>query len=159
MHGNESLELKNSKLFNLFLKKSGGTDSANFRGDCMENIVIVEDINRAGIPLNDFDIVDRSMIGELEGNVGKHSNTEQLLRSNSHICYVLNINTLFKTYRCPSCDEFIKTSLNLEPGAAFDYLQKNVKHGFSKNVHQLRETPIDKLDSFNTLYSDEQKLF
>ena len=35
-HGNERLEEETSMIFNLFLKKTGGTDPANFRGVCVE---------------------------------------------------------------------------------------------------------------------------
>ena len=35
---------------------------------------------------------------------------------------------------------------------------EQVKHIYPKNVHQLRETLFDKLDSFNIQYTDDQKL-
>ena len=55
-----------------------------------------------------IDIVDGAMPGELaRRSVGKLSNTDRLLRSNSHICYNFDNNALFKTYRCLSCDQFI----------------------------------------------------
>ena len=55
----------------------------------MEDVAIVEDIVQADFFLYDIDIVDGSMIGEVDRwNVGKHSNTVQLLRYDSHICYV-----------------------------------------------------------------------
>ena len=111
MLGNERLEEETSKVFNLFPKKLVGFDTANFRGVFMEDNTIVEDIVQADILLYDIDIVDGSMIGEpARRSVGKHSITVRLLRYNSHICHVSIINALFKAYRCPSCDEFIKTA-------------------------------------------------
>ena len=65
--------------------------------------------------LDDIDVVDGSMSGEVvRMSVGKNSNTVQLLRLKSRICYISNINALFKAYHCPSCDQFIKRAYNLE---------------------------------------------
>ena len=36
---------------------------------------------------------------------------------------------------------------------------ERVKHIYPKNVYQLRETPFDKLDSFDIQYTDDHKLF
>ena len=108
LHGNERFEEETSKLFNVLLKKTGWTDLANFRGVCMEDIAAKEDVVQAHICLYDIDIVDGSMIWELASrSVGKHSNTVRLIPYNIRICYVSNINALFKAYRCPSRDEFI----------------------------------------------------
>ena len=64
-----------------------GTDPANFRGVCMEDIAIVEDIVQSEFLLYGVDIVDGSMIGEVvRRSVGKHSYTVRLLRYNSHEC-------------------------------------------------------------------------
>ena len=43
-HGNERLEEKTSKLFNLFFINSTNPDPSNFQGVCMEDIPSVEDI-------------------------------------------------------------------------------------------------------------------
>ena len=157
LHGNERLEEETSKLFNRFLEKTGGTDPANFRGVCKEDIAPVEDIVQAEFFLYDFDIVDGSMIGELGRSVGKHSNTVQLLRYNGHICHVSDVNALFKAYRCPSCNQFIKTAQHLERHLT-TFIER-VQHAFPMNVYQLRETLFDKLDSFNIPYCEDQKLF
>ena len=108
-------ELATSNLFNLFLEKTGGTDPANFRGSHLQDIAIVEDIVQADIFLYVIDIVNGSMIGELAmRSIGKHSNTVRLFRDNSHICHVSDINSLFKAYRCPSRDQFIRRAQHLE---------------------------------------------
>ena len=64
----------------------------------MEDFAAVEDIVQESIFLYDIDIVDGSTFWELaRRSVGQHSNSVQLLRCNSYICYVSNINALFKT--------------------------------------------------------------
>ena len=116
-------------------KKTGGTHPANFRGVCMEDIAAVEDSVQADIFLYDFDILDGSMIGEFaRKSVRKHSNTVRLISYISHICSVSNINALFKAYRCPSCDQFIKTAQYLEQHLTT--CKERVKHVFPKKyVH------------------------
>ena len=100
---------KTSIFFNLLLAKTAGTDPANMRGVCMENITPVEDIAQAEKILYNIDLVDESMIAELAmRGVGKYPNTVQLIPYISQICSASNINTLFKAYRCPSCDTFNK---------------------------------------------------
>ena len=75
----------------------------------MEYIAIVEDSLQTDIFLYDIEFVDGSMFGELaRRSVEKHSNTVRLLRYVSNFCYVFNINALFKAYRFPSCDQFIR---------------------------------------------------
>ena len=93
LHGIERLEEETSKLFNIFLEKTSGTEPANFRGVCMEDTAAVEGFVQADIFLYDNGNVAGSMIGELaRRSVRKHSNTVRLLRYNSHICHVSNIN-------------------------------------------------------------------
>ena len=122
LHGNERLESETSELFNLFLEKTGGTGPANFRGVCMEDIAIVEDIIQADIFLYDMHIVDGSMIGELaRRSVRKHSNTVRLSGYKSHLL----------------CLQYQRSLQNLSlsiirsihengsaPARAFDYLQR-----------------------------------
>ena len=86
LQGNERLEEETSKLSNLFLEKTGGTDTANFRGVCMEDIAAVEDIVQADNFPYDIDIVDGSVIGEFaRRSMGNYSKTVRLLRYNRHI--------------------------------------------------------------------------
>ena len=104
-----------------------------------------------------IDIVDRSVTGELtRRSVGKHSNTVRLKSYSSHICYVSNIKALFKTYRCPSCDQIINTADYLERHLIT--CKKTVRLIFPQNLYQLREKPYNKLDTFNIPYSDDPKL-
>ena len=81
----------------------------------MDDIPTVKDIVQGGILLYDVNIVDGSMIGELaRRSVGKHSNTVRLLPYISHICYVSNINGVFKACRYPSCHDFVEKAQHLE---------------------------------------------
>ena len=89
--------------------------------------------------------------------VGKHSETIQLSRYNCLTCYVSNISALFKTYLCPSCEDFINRAPKQE--RHLTTCEERVEHVFPKNVNPLRETVFDKIDSFNIPCSDDQKLF
>ena len=62
----------------------------------------------------------------------------------------------FQRRFCPLCDQFINTAGKLEQNLTT--CKERVKHVFTKNVYQLRETLFDKLDSLNIPYSDDQKL-
>ena len=158
LHGYERLDEETSKLFNKFLKKIGGTDPANLRGKCMENFPAAEDFVHWDIFLYDCDIVDGCMIGQLATRgVRKHSNTVRLLRCNNRNCRVSKINALFWAFRCPSCDEVINRTGNLE--RLLITCNERFKYLFPMNVYQLQETLFDKLESFNIAYSDDQKLF
>ena len=114
LHGNEGLEEETSKLFTLFLGKNRGTNPASFQGNCLNDILIVEDLVQVNIFPYDIDFDDGAMLGELaRRSVSKHSNTVRLLRYYSHICYFFDMKVLFKAYRCPSCDTFFNRSSNL----------------------------------------------
>ena len=104
----ERLEKEISRIFNLFLEKTNGIDPANIRIVCMENIAAVEDIVHANFFQYDIDVLNGSLTREVvRKSVRNYSNTARLLRNKSHICYVSDINALFRTYRCPPCDQFI----------------------------------------------------
>ena len=87
----------------------------------------------------------------------KYEKNVQLIRYNSHICYVGNINALFKAFHCPTCDTYFQKTGNLERHLV--RCSERVKHIYPKNVCQLRKTHFDELDSFEIQYTDDQKLF
>ena len=123
----------------------------------MEDFAAAEDIVPADIFLYHIDNLDGSKIGELSRrSVRKYFNTVRLLPYNSRICCVSKIITLFKTYRCPSFDHFIKAAHNLEQQVT---TCKKIEHVFPGNMYQLRETLFDKLNSFHIFYFDDRKLF
>ena len=158
LHGNERLEVETNKLFNLYLQKNDGIEPAAFQSVCMDDIPTVEAISGINIFLYDVDIVEGSIVGELaRRSVQKHPDTVRLLRYNSHNFYVANIHALFNAFRCPTCDCYLNRSGNL--ALHLTTCQERVKQVYPKNVYRLKETLLDKLDSFDILYTDEQKLF
>ena len=158
LHGNEKLEEETNKLFNCYLEKKGGIEPATFQGVCVDDIPLVEDLIQVNIFLYDIDIVDGSIVGELaRRSVQKYCNTVRLLRYNNHICYVSNINALFKAYRCSTCNQFFNKTGNLERHLVT--CKDRIKHVYPRNVYQLRETLFDKLDFFSIPYTKEQQLF
>ena len=105
LHGNERLEEETSKLFSLFLVNSTNPDPSKFQGVCMDDIASVEDVVTLNIFISDINFNDGAMVGELaRRSIRKYEKSVQLIRYNSHICYVDNINALFKAFRCSTCD-------------------------------------------------------
>ena len=99
----EGLDEKASNMLILFLEQIGATDPASFQGVSLKDFPIfpiVEDLVQVNFILYDIDFVDGAMIRELaRRNVRKPSNAVRLLRYNSHLCYVSNINIPFKAFR------------------------------------------------------------
>ena len=158
MHGNRQLEEETSKLFNLFINKIDGLSVDQFQGVHMNDIPIVQDLLTLNILLYDIDIVDGNIVGELaRRSVQKYENTVRLLRYNNHICYVNNINAVFQSFRCPTCDTFFNRTFNLEQHLTT--CSERVKNVYPRNVYQIRETLFDKLGSFGIEYTHEQTLF
>ena len=158
LHGNERLEEETSKLFNLFPVNSTNPDSSKFQGVCMDDIPSVKDIVSINIFIYDIDLIDGAMVGEFaRRSIKKNEKNVQLIRYNIHICYVDNINALFKAFRRPTCDIYFQKTGNLERHLV--RCSERVKHIYPKNVYQLRKTLFDKLDSFGIQYTDDQKLF
>ena len=158
LHGNERLEEETSKLLNLFLVNSTNLDPSKFQGIGMDDIPSVEDIVGINIFIYDIDLIDGAMVGELaRRSIKKYEKTVQLIRYNSHICYVDNIHALFKAFRCPTCDTYFQKTGNLERHLV--RCSERVKYIYPNNVYQLRETLFDKLDSFDIQYTDDQTFF
>ena len=122
----------------------------------MDDIPSVEVIVGINIFLYDIGLSDSAMLGELaRRSIKKYEKNVQLIRYNSHICYVHNIHALFKAFRCPTCDTYFQKTGNLERHLV--KCSELVKHIHPKNVYQLRKTLFDKLDSFDIQYNDDQK--
>ena len=124
----------------------------------MTDIPKVEEILQLNIFLYDIDLVDGVLIGELaRRSFQKYEKSVKLLRYNNHICYVNNINALFKAFRCTTWETFFPKTGNLERHLVT--CSDRVKHIYPQNVYELRETLFEKLDAFNIPYKKEQKLF
>ena len=114
----------------------------------MDDIPSVEDIVGINIFIHDIDLIDSAMVGELaRQSIRKYEKIVQLVRYNSLICYVDDINALFKAFCCPTCDTHFQKTGNLERHLV--KCSERVKHIYPENVYQLRETLFDKLDSFD----------
>ena len=123
----------------------------------MDDIPSVEDIAGFSISIYDIDFIDGAVVRELaRRSIKKYEINVQLMRYNSHICYVDNIHALFKAFRCSTCDIYFQKTGNLELHLV--RCSERVKHKYPKNVYQLRETLFDKLDSFDIQYTDDLKL-
>ena len=124
----------------------------------MTDISKVQKMLQLNIFLYDIDFVDGELIGELaRGSIQKFEKSVKLLRYNNHICYVNNINALFKAFWCTTCDTFCSKTGNLERHLV--KCSDRVKHIYPKNVYELRETLFEKIDAFNIPYRNERKLF
>ena len=139
LHGNEKQEEETSKIFNFFLNNCEEGDPSKFQSVHMTDIPKVEEMLHLNIFLNDIDFVDGELIGELcRKSIQKYGKSVKLLRYNNHICYVNNINALFKAFRCPTCDTFLSKTGNLEQHLVT--CSHRVKHIYPKKVYELRET-------------------
>ena len=156
--GNERLEEETSKIFTLFLNNCGEGHPSKFQGVHMTDSPKVEDLMQLNIFLYDIDFVDGELIGELcRRSIQKYEKSVKLLRSNNHICYVSNIDALFKAFRCTTSDTFFSKTGNLERRLVT--CSDRVKHIYPKNAYELRKTLFEQLDAFNISYKNEQKLF
>ena len=156
LHGNEKLEEETSKFFNFFPSNCGEGDPSK----CvhMTDIAKVEEMLHWNIFLYDIDFVDGELIGELcRRSIQKYEERVKLLRYSNHICYVNNINALFKAFRCTTCDTFFSETGNLKRHLVT--CSNRAKHIYPKNVYELRETLLEKLDAFEIPYRNEQKVF
>ena len=148
LNGNEKLEEETSKIFNLFLNSSEEEDISKFRGVHLNEIPKVEDLLQLNIFLFDIDFVNGELIDELcRRGIQKYENSVKLLRYNNHICYVNNINALFKAFRCTTCATFFSKTGNLERHLVT--CTDRVKQIYPKNVYEMREMFFEKLDAFS----------
>ena len=112
LYGSAELERKAAKLFDDILLEFGH-DTINFRGVSMDHHVFVENAIKHNIFIYDIDIEDGDFVDELaRRSIQMYENSLILLRYNNHNCYVDDINTFFKRFRCPDCNTFIKRAGN-----------------------------------------------
>ena len=105
LYGSSELETNEKFLLSAFLHESRH-EAINFRGVSIDHQRgIAENAIKHNIFIYDFDIVDGDFVGELaRRSVEMFEKNINILRYNNHICYVDDINTFFKRFRCPSCD-------------------------------------------------------
>ena len=80
LHGKKRLEEETSKLFNHFLINSTNPDPSMFQGGCMDDIQSVEDIVGINIFINDTNLINGSMVGQLARRSIKKYENVQLIR-------------------------------------------------------------------------------
>ena len=147
LHGNQKLEGETSKVFNSFINRLDGLTPLQFQGVHLKDIPVVEDLLHLNIFLYEIDIVDGKIIGELaRRSAQKNGNTVTLLRYNILICYVSNINEVFQSLQFSNRHTFLNRTSNLEHHLTF--CSERVKHVYTKDVYQIRETLFDKLNPF-----------
>ena len=123
----------------------------------MTGIPKMEEMLPLNIFLYDIDFVDGDLIGELaRRSIQTFGKSVKLLRYNNHICYVSDMNSFFKSFRCSTCDTIFSKTGDLERHLIT--CSERVKHLYPKNVYRLRETFFQKFDSFNIPYKKDQKL-
>ena len=146
LHGNENWRRRLRKYLNIYLNNSEEGDVSNFQGVHLSDIPKVEDLLQLNIFLYEIDFVDGKLIGELcRRSIQKYEKSVKFLRHNNHICYVNNINALFRAFRCTTCDTFFSRTGNLEQHLVT--CSDRIKHIYPKNVYELRETLFEKLDA------------
>ena len=74
----------------------------------------------------------------------------------SHICFVSNINALFKAWRSLACDQLKNKAGNLE--RHLPTYEEWVKHVSPEDVCHLGETLLDQLEAWGIPCKDNQKL-
>ena len=136
LFGNDRLEEETSKIFNLYLNNCGEADPSKFQCVHMTDIPKVGEMLQLIIFLYDIDFVDGELIGELaRRSIQKFEKSVKLLHYNNHICYVGDMNSFFKSFRCSSCDTFFSMTGKLERNLIT--CSERVKHIYPKNVYQL----------------------
>ena len=155
---NDRLEEETSKVFNLFVNNSTNPDPSKFYRVCMDDISSVQDIIGINFFIYIIDLIGSAMVGELaRRSIKKYEKNVQLIRYNSHVCYVDDIHSLFKPFRCPTCDTFFQKTGNLDRHLV--RCSERVNRIYPKKVYQLREKLFDEFDSFKIQHTDDQKLF
>ena len=114
----------------------------------MTDIPKVEEMLQLNIFLYDIDFVDGELIGELaRRSIQKFEMSAKRLRYNNHICYVSDMNSFSKYFRCSTCDTIFSQTGNLERHLVTR--SERVKHIYPKNVYQLRDTLFESLSIFH----------
>ena len=152
LHDNQRLENKTLKIFKLFMVRMHGLIRNQFQGVHKDNIPYPEDLLTLILMLYDLDFVDGYVFEEHARLIAQNfETTVRLLRYNNHICYVCNINPVFQSFRCPNCETFFNTTFSLK--RKLTKCSEPFTNVYPRNVYQIRETLIDKLDSLGIKYT------
>ena len=106
--GTKRLEEETSKLLNQKLDINAIVTAEKFRGVSLEVLDIVERLAEVNFLVSVFQVSDNGTLGQLaEQTLRRFNPTANLLRYNFHICYVTDVNKVFKWFRCSTCDNFL----------------------------------------------------
>ena len=158
LHWSENLSNNTLLYFTSFLSESG-QDAIDFPGVSPEEIPLVEKIT--SVNLNMYSLYydeEGLLLGELSRrSAGLFKRGLSLVQYNNHVCWVSNINTLLKNFRCHNCDKyFTKRSLLDRHLLSCD---DKVKHTYPNGPYELRETIFEKLEGINIHVETERRLF
>ena len=107
------------QIFNFFLNNYGEGDPSKFQGVHMTDVPKVEEMLQLNFFLYHINFVDGELIGELSRwSIQKVEKSVKLLRYNKHICYVSDMNSFLKSFRCSTCDTIFSRKWYF--GATFD---------------------------------------
>ena len=113
--GTKRLKEEISRLLNQYLDIKPNATADNFRGVALEVLHIVERLAEVNVLVNDIHVTEDGLIGEhAEQPLRTFSSTANLLYYNIHICYVTDVNKVFKWFRCPTCEKNFRRSSNLQ---------------------------------------------
>ena len=120
----------------------------------VEGLPVVEEIVQRNIFIYDFDIQEAEYVGKLaRRSIGKFDKTVKLLRFNNIIIHTNYIDSVFKCFRCPSCDTFFHKSDHFNQHLL--RCKDRLRHIYPKNVYGLCETLFEKLEGFSLPVSEK----
>ena len=156
LHEKEKLEEETSQVLKNFFNRLDGFGPSQVEGVHMNNIPSFEDLFLLTIVLYDIDKLNGNLIGELARlSLQKYENSVRLLRYNNQIRLRNSIKAVFQSSCCPKCGTFctrvpkVERPLNKSNG--------RVKNVHPRNVCQIREKPLEKLDSSGIKYASDLK--
>ena len=156
--GNESVEEETKKLFKAYLSANPYLSVQNFRGVRLVDLHLLVRLAEVIILVYDIEVSDVGIIGELyERSLQRFNSTAILLRYNNHICYVTDVNKVFKPFRCSTCNTFFMRSSNLR--SRMPECEELVKNFYPKSVYHLWENFCDKLRAFDIEVAESDTLF
>ena len=157
LNGHNDLDSHTSRYFREFVSKSG-YDPKRFHGVSVKDVPVVGENVQRNVFTYDSDIQEGEYVGELaRRSIGKFDTTVNLLRFNNHNIHTNDIDSLFKCFRCPSCDTFFYKSDNFNKHRL--RCKDRVKNIYPKNMYELRENLFEKLERFNLPVSEDNMLF
>ena len=114
MHGNDKLVKETAKVL-VFPAMSEERDRSKAFAVQMNNFPKAEDYLQLNILRYDYDFVDGELFGELaRRSIQKHDKSVKISCYNNQVCYVSNMNAVFKTLQCGTCDTNFSKKLAIQ---------------------------------------------